>query len=133
VSERQPQIPNLRPPGSILGAENEYGPLKKLLLLWDLSGDARDNEDRVKKLGHFDGTKANAILDYEEAKARNILSDGYQNDMCAAAPFEPDNWTPRLHENRGHGNDVVWALRLIVDHKNRDSERGHRSTMLVDQ
>lgn len=133
MNERQPQLPYQRPPGAVLGAENEYGPLKKLLLLWDMSGDARDNSDRVKKLGHFDGTKANAVLAYEADKARNILSDGFQNDLCAAAPLEPDNWTPRLHEQRGHGNDVVWALRMIVDHKNPDSQRLHRSTMLVDQ
>lgn len=103
-------------------------------VFWDTSMGPATN-DPIQKLGNF-GSRLGAIAGLFDEKTQSFtLLDGYHKgeDVTSLWPLAPDNWTPRLHDELGHGKDNTWDLRLSVDHTNPDSSRATRNTFLIDQ
>jgi hypothetical protein len=114
--------------------DRERGFLKRTIALWDLSKLPATN-DRLAKLGFGDLTPFGAIVEFDEATqiakpADPTVVDGMVLGMRYP---EPDNWMLRLHDEKGEGNDGVWAHRLIADHTNAATSRTNRSTFVIDQ
>jgi len=115
--------------------ETEYRINRGMLAFWDLSNQPETN-DREKKLGRADPTRGAAFFDWDEEAQSGKIADGLTNrgsTITSIRHFEPDNFVLRLHTELGRGKDGVWALRNIVEHENLAAERGHRSTMWIDQ
>lgn len=118
--------------------EKPHGFARAHLAPWDLSGDASTN-DRELKLGKsFDGSTALAIYSWNEKKGRSESADGLTGESkskwTSYGHLEPDNWVYRPHSRRAkNGKDNTWDLRLSSDRQNKDDEREHRSTMVIDQ
>lgn len=103
-------------------------------VFWDTSLGPVTN-DRIQKLGNF-GSRMGAIAGlFDEQTQSFMLLDGYHRgmDVTSIWPLEPDNWTPRLHDELGHGRDNTWDLRLSADHTNPQSSRSTRNTFVIDQ
>lgn len=105
----------------------EYGSLKKTINLWDLSGRPKGN-NRGSKLGFYASTHGGAVLSFDPTTKMMRTGDGI-NGFITRRMFEPDNWMLRGHSN----SDVVWALRLVLDHENDSDQDEHRGTMVINQ
>lgn len=103
-------------------------------VFWDTSLGPVTN-DPIQKLGNF-GSRMGAIAGLFDDKSQSFtLLDGYHKglDVTSFWPLNPDNWTPRLHDELGHGKDSTWDVRLSADHTNKDSSRETRNTFITDQ
>jgi len=105
-----------------------------ILTLKDWSELPADNRDRVKKLGHQQGTRIGVVVDFDEDDYGRTLQDGLHDKFKDDATFylEPDNLIFRPHKNGGD-EDQVWALRMISDMRNVHNKKENRSTHIVDQ
>lgn len=113
--------------------DREYGVGQSMHAFWDLSGQPDKNE-RLVKLGQNVGQRGVAIFSFNASTRATTLVDGlHGNDVNSVAAMEPDNYVARLHSEGGRGADNVWAIRLITEHDNPSDEKGHRSTIWVDQ
>lgn len=110
------------------------GELPNTTIFWDTSLGPVTN-DRIQKLGNF-ASRMGAIAGLFNDKTQSInLLDGFHGglDVTSIWPLEPDNWTPRLHDELGHGKDNTWDVRLIADHTNPSASRSVRSTFVIDE
>lgn len=115
-------------------ADREYAACKNMVTLWDKSSNPSDNSNRVAKLGSGDNTHAVAVGTFDLNTLAMGIIDGYTlGSYSTRRPFEPDCFALRLHVGQGKGKDCVWALRLVAEHENKASKRGHRSTFVIDQ
>lgn len=112
----------------------DYGALKGMVALWDLSGEPENNNDRDEKLGFGDLTNAVAFSDYDADAKSAQLADGLLNEpgVMTRRHFDPDTWVLRLFTENGLGRDAAWHPRLVAEHEHPASGRTHRSMMVVD-
>ena len=113
-----------------------FGVARNLFIPWDMSEGPKNNKDKVKKLGSGDGSHAMAFREFDHDKKRLGLADGYTGEkpteISSFALFDPASWVLRMHEKEGKGKDNNWAGRWQTDHGKKAQERGHRSTIFVD-
>jgi len=116
--------------------DREYGTNQSLLAFWDLSAEPEDNSDRDKKLGNEVQATGIAVklFDDEDMSTRPITGLTEPKEVTSYYVLEPDNWVVRPHTEKGFPDiDNTWDVRLVADHTNKNYEREHRSTQIINQ